>query len=138
MPQARVSFSLPTFAYSVKPSDRFVPFKTPRVLFRELDQGIWHGVNCSWELVLYKSGDVQVTSTNTNPLVNYASGALTKDSSLPITPMTLKLVPLVLPANVDREKFVDFGREVKDIHPGRCTADEFIEIEEALYKVFFI
>lgn len=52
--------------------------------------------------------------------------------------MTIKLVPLALPANVDREKFVDFGREVKDIHPGNCTADEYNEIEEALYKVFFI
>ncbi|EDR15967.1 uncharacterized protein LACBIDRAFT_242796 [Laccaria bicolor S238N-H82] len=52
--------------------------------------------------------------------------------------MTIKLAPLVLPANVDREKFSDFGREVKDIHPGNCTADEFNEIEEALYKHDFL
>ena len=75
--------------------------------------------------------------TNTNLLTNYAS-ALTKSSSLQIITMTITLAPLVLPANVDREKFADFGREVKDIHPGNCTADEFNEIEEALYKVFFI
>ena len=67
----------------------------------------------------------------------YAS-ALTKYSSLRIITMTITLAPLVLSANVDLEKFADFGREVKDIHPGNCTADEFNEIEEALYKVFFI
>ena len=71
------------------------------------------------------------------PPLNYAN-ALPKYSSLPGITMTITLAPLVLPANVDREKFADFGREVKDIHPGNCTENEFNEIEEALYKVFFI
>ena len=90
---------------------------------------------CSWELEI-KSRHLGDGMQQSKPPLNYAS-ALTKYSSLPIITM-ITLAPLVLPTNVDREKFADFGREVKDIHPGNCTADEFNEIEEALYKVFFI
>lgn len=49
--------------------------------------------------------------------------------------MTINLVPLTLPASVDQKKFVDFGREVKGVHPGNLSAEEFKEVEEALYKV---
>lgn len=55
------------FAYPMKPSDRFVPFKTPHLLLRGLDQGMRHGVNCSWELEI-KSGQVTCTNTTYKPL----------------------------------------------------------------------
>ncbi|KAG8971310.1 hypothetical protein FRC05_011302 [Tulasnella sp. 425] len=48
--------------------------------------------------------------------------------------MAIELVPLPLPASADASKFANFGREVKNIHPGTFTPEEFKEIEEALYK----
>lgn len=48
--------------------------------------------------------------------------------------MTINLVPLTFPASVDKKKFVEFGREVKGVHPGNLSADEFKALEEALYK----
>ena len=49
--------------------------------------------------------------------------------------MTIKLIPLLLPASADASKFADFGREVKDVNPGTLTPEQFQEIQEALYKV---
>lgn len=49
--------------------------------------------------------------------------------------MAIELTPLPLPASADASKFVNFGREVKGVHPGKLTLEEFKEIEELLYKV---
>jgi hypothetical protein len=49
--------------------------------------------------------------------------------------MAIDLAPLPLPASADASKFVNFGREVKGIHPGKLTPEEFKEIEQLLYKV---
>ncbi|KIO24209.1 hypothetical protein M407DRAFT_77255 [Tulasnella calospora MUT 4182] len=48
--------------------------------------------------------------------------------------MAIELAPLPLPPSADASKFANFGREVKNIHPGNFTPEEFKEIEEALYK----
>lgn len=50
------------------------------------------------------------------------------------TSMAIELSPLPLPASADPSKFISFGREVKGIHPGKLTPEEFREIEELLYK----
>jgi hypothetical protein len=49
--------------------------------------------------------------------------------------MAIELTPLPLPASVDASKFGDFGREVKGVHPGTLTPEQFGEIQDALYKV---
>lgn len=49
--------------------------------------------------------------------------------------MAIEFVPLPLPASADASKFADFGREVKGVHPGDLTPEQFQEIQEALYKV---
>lgn len=49
--------------------------------------------------------------------------------------MAIELVPLPLPATADASKFVNFGREVKGVDPGKLDAAQFAEIREALYKV---
>ena len=49
--------------------------------------------------------------------------------------MTIEVLPLPLPPSADSSKFKDFGREVRGIHPGRLTDEEFKEIEQLLYKV---
>jgi len=48
--------------------------------------------------------------------------------------MAIDLGPLPLPASADASKFVNFGREVKGVHPGKLTPEEFKEIEGLLYK----
>ncbi|KIM88879.1 hypothetical protein PILCRDRAFT_61811 [Piloderma croceum F 1598] len=48
--------------------------------------------------------------------------------------MAIELTPLPLPASADASKFADFGREVKGVHPGTLTPEQFIEIQDALYK----
>jgi len=48
--------------------------------------------------------------------------------------MAIELTPLPLPASADASKFANFGREVKGVHPGKLTPEEFKEIEELLYK----
>jgi len=48
--------------------------------------------------------------------------------------MTIKLVPLPLPASADASKFTDFGREVRGVNPGNLTSEEFEEVQDALYK----
>lgn len=48
--------------------------------------------------------------------------------------MAIEFVPLPLPASADAAKFADFGREVKGVHPGTLTPEQFQEIQEALYK----
>lgn len=49
--------------------------------------------------------------------------------------MAIEILPLPLPPSADPSKFKDFGREVKGIHPGRLTDEEFKEVEQLLYKV---
>jgi hypothetical protein len=49
--------------------------------------------------------------------------------------MAIETVPLPLPPTADPSKFVDFGREVRGVHPGRLTDEQFKEIEQLLYKV---
>src|ERR1700753_3005703 len=49
--------------------------------------------------------------------------------------MVIEVVPLPLPPSADPSKFRDFGREVRGVHPGKLTDDEFKEIEQLLYKV---
>lgn len=49
--------------------------------------------------------------------------------------MAIEFAPLPLPASADAFKFADFGREVKGIHPGTLTPEQFEEIQDALYKV---
>ena len=49
--------------------------------------------------------------------------------------MAIELTPLPLPASADPSYFVDFGREVKGVHPGELTPAQFTEIHDALYKV---
>jgi hypothetical protein len=49
--------------------------------------------------------------------------------------MTIDLLPFPLSATADTSKFIDFGREVRGVHPGKLTPEEFSEIREALYKV---
>jgi hypothetical protein len=49
--------------------------------------------------------------------------------------MSIYFVPLDLPPSADTSRFKDFGREVKGVHPGNLTQDDFKEIERALFKV---
>jgi len=49
--------------------------------------------------------------------------------------MSVEVLPLPLPASADPSKFTDFGREVKGIHPGKLTPEQFKEISDLLYKV---
>ena len=49
--------------------------------------------------------------------------------------MAIEVHPLPLPSSADPSKFKDFGREVRGVHPGRLTDEEFKEIEQLLYKV---
>jgi len=48
--------------------------------------------------------------------------------------MTIALAPLPLPASADSSRFVDFGRQVIGLHPGKLTPEQLTEIQEALYK----
>ncbi|KZP10088.1 Clavaminate synthase-like protein [Athelia psychrophila] len=48
--------------------------------------------------------------------------------------MAIVLVPLPLPASADPSKFADFGREVKNVHPGELTPEQFAEVQDALYR----
>jgi xanthine dioxygenase len=49
--------------------------------------------------------------------------------------MTIQLTPLPLPASADASKLADFGRQVTGVHPANLSAEEFKEIQDALYKV---
>ena len=59
----------------------------------------------------------------------------TEDTTAHESIMAIEVLPLPLPPSADPSKFKDFGREVKGIHPGRLTDEEFKEIEQLLYKV---
>ncbi|KAI0931136.1 hypothetical protein AcW1_001383 [Taiwanofungus camphoratus] len=48
--------------------------------------------------------------------------------------MAIEITPLPFPPSVDASKFANFGREVKGINPGALTPEQFIEIEQLLYK----
>lgn len=52
--------------------------------------------------------------------------------------MAIEILPLPLPRTADPSKFKDFGREVRGVHPGRLTDEEFKEIEQLLYKVLVV
>ena len=60
---------------------------------------------------------------------------MTEDITTHETTMTIETFPLPLPPTADPSEFKDFGREVKGVHPGRLTDEEFEEIEQLLYKV---
>ncbi|GBE77382.1 Putative dioxygenase [Sparassis crispa] len=47
--------------------------------------------------------------------------------------MAIEVASLPLPSSADPSKFADFGREVKGVHPGTLTPEQFIEIEQLLY-----
>lgn len=49
--------------------------------------------------------------------------------------MAIELLPLSLPASADASKFQNFGREVKGLHPGKLTPEQFEQIKSALYQV---
>lgn len=49
--------------------------------------------------------------------------------------MTIEVVPLPLPLSANTDNFVEFGREVKGVHPGALTPEQFTEVEQLLYKV---
>ncbi|KAF7329097.1 putative dioxygenase C576,01c [Mycena kentingensis (nom. inval.)] len=48
--------------------------------------------------------------------------------------MPISLLPFPLPASADAARLVDFGREVGGVDPGSLTAEQFAEVERALYK----
>ncbi|KAG6852797.1 hypothetical protein C0991_009100 [Blastosporella zonata] len=48
--------------------------------------------------------------------------------------MAIELVPFPLPPSADASKFADFGREVRGVDPGSLDAEQFADIQEALYK----
>ena len=52
--------------------------------------------------------------------------------------MAIETFPLPLPPTADPSKFKDFGREVRGVHPGRLTDEEFKDIEQLLYRVCVI
>jgi len=82
------------------------------------------GTSCS-----YKDANEQVCQTQ--PRSIYSSLFALVDHYT----MAIELAPLPLPASADASKFADFGREVKGIHPGTLTPEQFAEIQDALYKV---
>jgi hypothetical protein len=49
--------------------------------------------------------------------------------------MAIKLSQLPLPASANPSKFMDFGREVIGVNPGKLTPLEFQQVKDALYKV---
>ncbi|KDQ15603.1 hypothetical protein BOTBODRAFT_54500 [Botryobasidium botryosum FD-172 SS1] len=46
----------------------------------------------------------------------------------------IQATPLPLPPSADASKFTEFGREIKGVNPADLTPDEFIQIQELLYK----
>jgi len=48
--------------------------------------------------------------------------------------MVISFTPLDLPPSVDTSRFKDFGREVKGVHPGNLSQDNFKEIERACLR----
>lgn len=48
--------------------------------------------------------------------------------------MAVEVLPLPLPPSADPSKFTGFGKEVKGVHPGNLTPEQFKEIEQLLYK----
>ena len=51
--------------------------------------------------------------------------------------MAIETVPIQLPSSADPSKFTEFGREVRRLNPGALTSEQFVEIEQLLYKVRF-
>lgn len=49
--------------------------------------------------------------------------------------MSIQLESLPLPPSANPAHFADFGKEVKGVHPGELTPEQFKEIEQLLYKV---
>lgn len=48
--------------------------------------------------------------------------------------MAFALSPLPLPTTADPSRFINFGREVKGVHPGHLSPEEFVQVRDALYK----
>lgn len=49
--------------------------------------------------------------------------------------MAIEVAPIPLPSTADASKFNEFGREVKNVHPGELTEEQLKEIQDLLYKV---
>lgn len=49
--------------------------------------------------------------------------------------MAIEVVPLPIPPSADAASFLEFGREVRGVHPGTLTSEQFKEVEQLLYKV---
>ena len=49
--------------------------------------------------------------------------------------MAIEIAPLPIPPSADASLLKDFGREVKGVHPGALTPEQFKEIHDLLYKV---
>ncbi|OSX66802.1 hypothetical protein POSPLADRAFT_1050974 [Postia placenta MAD-698-R-SB12] len=46
----------------------------------------------------------------------------------------IEVVPISLPPSADIAKFADFGREIRGVHPGAISPEQFEELERLLYK----
>jgi hypothetical protein len=97
----------------------------------------WHVTSCSverhrsgargWEIDRYRHSCTQIPYLSRDEVI----------ITCEIT-MAIETLPLPLPPTADSSKFKDFGREVRGVHPGRLTDEEFKEIEQLLYKVCVI
>jgi len=48
--------------------------------------------------------------------------------------MAVEVAPFPIPTGADAARMKDFGRVVKDLHPGKLTPEQLEEIKELLYK----
>jgi hypothetical protein len=77
-------------------------------------------------------------SVDTNPLLLETSCNVPPCSYIPVSvtiEMSIQVESLPLPPSANPASFPEFGREVKGVHPGELTPEQFKEIEELLYKV---
>jgi hypothetical protein len=52
--------------------------------------------------------------------------------------MSIQIKSLPLPPSANSQFFAEFGKEIKGVNPADLTPEQFKEIEQLLYKVFFI
>jgi len=52
--------------------------------------------------------------------------------------MSIQTESLALPPSANPQYFAEFGKEIKGVNPADLTPEQFKEIEQLLYKVFFI
>jgi hypothetical protein len=61
--------------------------------------------------------------------------ALPSQNASTFATMAIETAPLPLPTSADPSKFKEFGREVLNLSPGKLSPEEFVELEQLLYKV---